>query len=99
MTTMLKRSALGLILMCGFAGLTTRYSGAQGLCGNTYNNVGPGDDIHCYYDENCEGHGESTVCEENDCSDCLGNETGESSFCVPEYDCGSIRGCSYVICT
>lgn len=66
---------------------------------SSYNNQGPYYELHCYYGGDCDLHDEDLVCQEEDCSNCLHQPTGVSAFCVEQYDCGSIPGCSQIVCT
>jgi hypothetical protein len=87
-------AALSVALIVGTGTSHAQYS----PCGPQYNNIGPGDEYYCYYDDLCPEE-DGYVCEENDCSNCQGEPTGVNSFCVSDYDCGSIPGCIKRICT
>jgi len=72
---------------------------SRASCDTTFNNQGPYYTLHCFDDEDCNFHDQSLTCQEEDCENCLGHQTGYSQFCVEYYDCGTIQGCSYIVCT
>lgn len=72
---------------------------ARASCNTEYDNQGPYYTLSCFADPDCENHIEDSVCEEEDCSNCLHQQTGYSQFCVESYDCSVIEGCYPTHCT
>lgn len=72
---------------------------SHSICNDTYNNQGPYYMLDCYTDEDCYNFSAGWACQEEDCENCLHEATGQSQYCVPEYDCGSTVACSQITCT